>query len=339
MRMRLAVTLLVVACIAAGPAAAQEDRHTTLRLSSWMPPLHPLTPSLRAWAESLKKATNNTLTTTLFVAEQPGRIPEHYDMAREGIADMALVNPGSQPGRFPILAAASLPLLVANGKGGTAAVDSWYRQYAAQEMKDVKFCFAFVHEPGTLHARTRIVGPAEIRGRKIHSPNPAVASLVSGLGGSTVQAPPAEARTLLERGAADAVILPWASVLLFGMADAVRHHTDVPLYVTPLAWVINKAKYDSLSPAQKRAVDDHCTPEWAQRVATPWSEFELGARLRLAQAGHEMHGLTPEQVRDWRDAVMPAEVQWADRVRRARQDPAKVLDSLKAHLAGNRAAF
>jgi TRAP-type C4-dicarboxylate transport system substrate-binding protein len=339
MRIRLTVTFLVAACVGAGPAAAQEDRHTTLRLSSWMPPLHPLTPSLRAWAESLKKATSNTITATLFVSEHPARIPQHYDMARDGVADMALVNPGSQPGRFPILAAASLPLLVSNAKGGTAAVDSWYRQYAAQEMKDVKFCFAFVNEPGTLHARTKLEWPADLRGLKIHSPTAAMAATIGALGASDVQAPAAEARALLERGGADAVILPWASVLLLGMGNVARFHIDAPLYVTPLAWVMNKAKYDSLSPQQKRAVDDHCSTEWAQRVASPWSDFELGARLRLAQAGHELYALTPEQVRAWRDAMLPGEVQWADRVRKARQDPLKVRDSLKSSLASNKAAF
>ena len=40
-------------------------------------------------------------------------------------------------------------------KGGTAAIDAWYKQYAAQEMKDVKVCFAFVHDPGTFHARKK----------------------------------------------------------------------------------------------------------------------------------------------------------------------------------------
>lgn len=339
MRIRLTLAVLLAACAGAGPVAAQSDKPAVLRLSSWMPPQHPLTPSLRAWAESLKKASGNTITATLFTVENPARIPQHYDMAREGVADMALVKPGAQPGRFPILTAAALPLLVSNARGGSAAVDTWYRQYAAQEMKDVKFCLAFVHDPGTLHARTRIMVPADVRGLKIRPPTSAMGQMVSRLGGSNVQAPATDSRALLDRGLADAVILPWASVSLLRLEDALRFHLDVPLYVTPYAWVMNRAKYEALTPAQKRAVDDHCSPEWAERVATPWSEFENGGRARLAQAGHEIYGLTPEQLKAWRDAVAPGEAQWAEAVRRAGHDPAKALESLKAHLARNKAAF
>ena len=43
-------------------------------------------------------------------------------MARDGIADAAYVNPGYQPGRFPIFAAASLPFQVANAR---AAAPRW----------------------------------------------------------------------------------------------------------------------------------------------------------------------------------------------------------------------
>ena len=36
-------------------------------------------------------------------------------------------------------------------KEGSAALDSWYRKYAAKEMNEVRFCLAFVHDPGTFH--------------------------------------------------------------------------------------------------------------------------------------------------------------------------------------------
>ena len=34
---------------------------------------------------------------------------------------------------------------MSDGKGGSLALDEWYRKYAATEMKDVKFCLAFIH--------------------------------------------------------------------------------------------------------------------------------------------------------------------------------------------------
>ena len=93
-------------------SALAQDKPVTLKMSSWVPPQHPLNPALQAWAEDVKKASNGTISATLFTSEQLGKAFDHYDMARDGIADAAYVNPGYQPGRFPIFAAASLPFLV-----------------------------------------------------------------------------------------------------------------------------------------------------------------------------------------------------------------------------------
>ena len=83
----------------------------------------------------------------MFPAQQLGKAFDHYDMARDGIADVTYVNPGYQPGRFPIIGAGELPFLMSDAKGGSMALDAWYRKYAEKEMKDVKFCLAFIHSP------------------------------------------------------------------------------------------------------------------------------------------------------------------------------------------------
>ncbi|GAB3647021.1 TRAP transporter substrate-binding protein [Ramlibacter alkalitolerans] len=339
MRTAFTLTAFAAALLLSAGAAQAEDKLVTLKLSSWVPAQHPLNPSLLAWAESLKKASNNTITATLFPSEQLGKAFDHYDMARDGISDFSYVNPGYQPGRFPIMAGASLPFLFANAKGGTAAIDAWYREYAAQEMKDVKFCFAFVHDPGTFHARKKILLPTDIRGMKIRPATSTIGQMVTALGGTNVQASAPESRDMLERGVADAITFPWGSIPLFGIDKVVRFHMDVPLYVTPFVWVMNKAKYDSLAPGQKRAVDDHCTTEWAERVASPWADFESGGHTKLAQPGHEIYKLTPEQLKAWRDATAGGEAQWAEAVKKTGQDPKKVMETLRSNLVKYKAAL
>ena len=127
--LRLAGIAAAVLCMA---SAMAQDKPVLLKLSSWVPAQHALNPALQAWADSLKKASGGSISTTLFPGEQMGKAFDHYDMARDGIADVSYVNPGYQPGRFPTFAAASLPFLVANAKGGSAAIDAWYRPYAAK---------------------------------------------------------------------------------------------------------------------------------------------------------------------------------------------------------------
>ena len=336
---RMAAAAALLAGAAAAPAYAQ-DKPVTLKMSSWVPAQHPLNPALQAWAEDIKKASGGTITATLFPSEQLGKAFDHYDMARDGIADAAYVNPGYQPGRFPIMAGASLPFLFSNGKSGSAAIDAWYRQYASKEMKDVKFCFAFVHDPGTFHARKKIQLPTDISGMKIRPATSTIGQMVTALGGTNVQASAPQARDALEKGVADAITFPWGSILLFGIDKVTKFHMDVPLYVTPFVWVLNQDKYNGLSAAQKKVIDDHCTSEWAEKVAANWADYEAAGRAKLAaEPGHEVYKLTPDQLDAWRKATAPGETQWAESVKKVGGDPKAIMDSLKASLVKYKAAL
>ena len=333
-RIALAAALLTAASVHA------QDKPVSLKLSSWVPAQHALNPALQSWADDLRKSSGGSISTTLFPGEQLGKAFDHYDMARDGIADVAYVNPGYQPGRFPVFAAASLPFEVANAKAGSAAVDAWYRQYAAKEMKDVQFCFAFVHDPGSLHSRKKVVLPGDIKGMKVRPATSTIGQMVTTLGGTNVQSSAPEARDMIERGVADAITFPWGSLGLFGIDKVVSYHIDVPLYVTPFVWVINKDKYAALSAGQKKAVDEHCTSEWAEKVGSAWADFEIAGRAKVAALpGHEVVKLTPDQLDAWRKAVAPVNDQWAEGAKKAGADPRQVLDSLHQSLVKYKSAL
>src|SRR5215510_6000012 len=104
---RLIAALLSAAGMMAAPALAQ-DKTFELKLSHWVPPSHPLQKAIEDWGASIEKASNGTIKYKVFPSQQLGKAFDHYDMARDGIADGAYVNPGYQPGRFPIIAAGEL---------------------------------------------------------------------------------------------------------------------------------------------------------------------------------------------------------------------------------------
>jgi TRAP-type C4-dicarboxylate transport system substrate-binding protein len=328
-----------LSAFAATPASAQ-DRTFELKLAHWVPPAHPLQKAMEEWGASVEKASNGTIKHKVFPAQQLGKAVDHYDMARDGIADVAFINPGYQPARFPIIAAGELPFLMTNAKGGAVALDEWYRQYAAQEMREVKFCMAYVHDPGALHAKRKIESPAEIRGMKIRPAHATIAAFVSLLGGTNAHGSAPEAREMLERGVADAITFPCGSVLLFKLDSVVKFHQDVPLYVTTFAWVINKAKYEQMSAAQKKVIDEHCTPEWALRVSSPWADYEAAGRDKLRNApGHTVYKLADAQLNEWKKAAEPLTAQWTENAKKAGVNAEQALADLKARLAKHNSAY
>ncbi|HEY7232211.1 MAG TPA: TRAP transporter substrate-binding protein [Pseudolabrys sp.] len=342
MKLRFAGCVYAAALLIGGATGAlAQDKTFELKLSHWVPPSHPLQKALEDWGASVEKDSGGTIKYKVYPAQQLGKAFDHYDMARDGIADLTYINPGYQPGRFPIIGAGELPFLMTTAKGGTQALDAWYRKYADKEMKDVKFCLAFVHDPGAFHSRSKkILVPGDIKGMKIRPAHATMATFVTMLGGTNVQAAAPEVRDVIEKGVADAVTFPWGSVPLFGIDKVTKYHLDMPLYVTTFAFVFNKAKYDAMSASQKKVIDNHCTPEWALKVASPWADFEHAGIAKIkAEAGHEVYEPSAAQVAEWKKASEPLAKTWADNVKKTGGDPDTIMKELKAQLEKDKAAY
>src|SRR3984893_10867036 len=306
-------TLLALLLAASVTPAFAQEKTFELKISHWVPASHPLQKAFEDWGAAVEKESGGTIKYKVYPAQQLGKAFDHYDMARDGIADVTYVNPGYQPGRFPILGAGELMFLVSDTTGGSMALDAWYRKYAEKEMKDVKFCLAFINSPSSFHSRTKkIVVPDDVKGMKIRPAHATMANLITQLGGTNVQSSAPEVRDLIERGVADAVTFPWGSVVLFGIDKVTKYHMEVPFYVTTFAFVFNKDKYDQMSASQKKVIDDHCTNEWAGKIGGPWGEFEHAGIAKLkAETGHDVYALTPEQLAQWKQAAAPLEKSWS----------------------------
>ena len=128
--------------------------------------------------------------------------------------------------------------------------------------------------------------------------------------------------------------------MLFGIDKVTKYHLEMPLYVTTFAFVFNKDKYNQMSAAQQKVIDNHCTPEWALKVASSWADFEHAGIAKIkAEAGHEVYEPTPAQVAEWKKAAQPLEEKWAENVKKAGVDPAVVMKELKAQLSKEGAGY
>ena len=337
MSKRKTLLMLLVAPLMAvlASAAMAQEKTFDLKISHWVPASHPLQKALEDWGAAVEKESGSTIKYKVFPAQQLGKAFDHYDMARDGIADVTYVNPGYQPGRFPVISAGELPFLMSSAKGGSMGLDAWYRKYADKEMKDVKFCLAFIHAPSSFHSRTKkIVAPDDIKGMKIRPADATIANFVTLLGGTNVQASAPEVRDIIERGVADAVTFPWGSLVLFGIDKVTKYQMDAPFYVPTFVLIVNKDKYNQMSARQKKAIDDNCNTEAAGRIAGPWGDFEdAGLDKVKAEAGQVVYTLTGEEIALWKKAAEPLVKTWADGVRKTGVDPDAALAELRASLA------
>lgn len=338
---RSLISLAAGCALTASAGAALADSPVDLRFAHWIPATHALAVTgFEPWAESINEASGGSITITFFPAQQLGDTVDHYDVARDGIADIAFVQPGLSPGRFPVIAAGDQPLLFADGAAGSAAIDAWYRRHGDQEMSDVRFCLAHLHEPGTIHARREIRVPSDIVGMNLRPAHAAMSAFITSIGANSIPVSPPEVRDALTRGVADALTYPWNSVIQWGIDEVVTYHMDVPLYSSTFVFVMNRASYDRISDSQRAVIDDHCSTEWAERIGGGWAAQDVAGReTLLSRDNHTGIELNEDELQAWTDAAEPMFENWASAVRATGLDPEAVMEDLRAEIEARGASL
>ena len=332
--------VLAAGLLAGTTATAAFAQQKEIRISFWVPPTHAVVAAFNDWGKSLGDATDGTVKVTLFPAEQLGKAVDQYDMARDGIAEMTMVAPAYNSGQFPIFLLDEVPFIFSNSTKGVRALHEWYANYADIEMPDVKLCTMTMHHPATLHMKSAPVKvPAEMNGKKLRVAGTTSVAYVTGQGATTVQAALPEVRELVERGVVDGITFPW-DLTVINSKDTIKYHVDLPIYVGTQAFVMNKAFYDGLDEKQKAAVDAHCSPEWSEKLSTPWAERELKAKAALmADPSHTVYAPTEEETKLWIAAADQIREKAVAAVSRYNLDGNKLLQELKDKLAQVGAGF
>ena len=103
----------------------------------------------------MTKASNGTMKLQIYPGATTRQSFDHYDMARDGIADVAHVNPGYEPGRFRSWAE-ELPFLLSNPRTAAPRSMRGTANTPVKEMDDVNYCLTFTHDPAiSIRARRR----------------------------------------------------------------------------------------------------------------------------------------------------------------------------------------
>ncbi|QKV17094.1 TRAP transporter substrate-binding protein [Oricola thermophila] len=329
-------SLCILAALALGTSAAQAQ-DVTLRLAHWLPPQHAVPQTgMKEWMESITEASGGSITFEVFPAQQLGAAPDHYDMTRDGIADIGYVNPGYTAGRFPIFELIGVPFLAKDGLNASKAIHEWYLDYADKEMSDVYFCLVNPHEPGRFHGKTEIKVPADVKGLSVRPAHSTMARFVNSLGGSSVQVAAPEAREALARGNADAVTFPYEAMKIFSIGEETKFHNDMPLYLSAQVLLFNKARYEGMSDDQRKVIDDHCTPDWSKRFSAGWTEYDTGVREEIMNdPEHTVYTPSEEEVAMWREAAKPTLDAWKADAKAAGYDPEAVLEGLLSSFEAN----
>ncbi|MHA6345312.1 TRAP transporter substrate-binding protein [Roseivivax sp. CAU 1761] len=277
-------------------AVAQE---TTLRLSNWLPPSHPIVKDIVVpWSEAVAEATEGRVTVQILDAPL-GPPPAHFDLAATGAADVTYAPHGYTAGRFGLTDLAELPLITPSSTALSVAYQRVHDAMLAEagEHQGVKPLAVFTHGPGHLFTTGAEVSPlSSVDGLKIRVGGPLPSQLAEAMGMVPLQSPSTQTYEILSGGIADAIFFPSESVTFFNLDSVLTQGFRVEggLYNTSFFMAMNQGKWDSLSDEDKAAIDSVSGEALARMAGEAWDKADA-AGLAEMEGTVTFHDATPEE--------------------------------------------
>jgi TRAP-type C4-dicarboxylate transport system substrate-binding protein len=289
-----------------GGALAQE---TVLRMSNWLPQSHPIVKDMMIpWAEQVKEATDGRVEVQILDAPL-GPPPAHFDLAANGVADITYGVHGYTPGRFTLTEIAELPFLADTSEALSVAFWRIYESELAEadEHRGTKVLGVFTHGPGLLFTNGVPVSPLEsLEGAKIRVAGNITNKLAEAMGMVSIQAPSPQSYEILSGGIADGIFFPVESVPFFKLESLVDTALRAPggLYNVSFFFVMNQAKFDSLSEEDQEAIESVSGEAFARMAGQAWDAADA-AGMEVIGSTVEFHDATDEEMAALQEKAQP----------------------------------
>jgi TRAP-type C4-dicarboxylate transport system substrate-binding protein len=270
-----------------------------------------------------------------------GKPPAHFDIARDGLADIAVGVHSDTPGRFVLTQVAELPFL--SDRSDALSVAYWrvHEAYLAQaaEHEGVHVLGLWTHGPGHIfNGRREITSLDELEGLKFRVGGEVVSQIAEALGTVAVPAPASTSYELLSNRVADGIYFPVESIVFFKLADLMRYGTLVPggLYNSSYFLVVNEQSWQGVDAADRAAIMSVSGETLAGRAGRAWDQADAIGMQTLTAAGVSMSVMDSRSIRELKHRLAFVERNWIARAGDRGVSGAVAVAALRAEIAALR---
>ncbi|WP_419663786.1 DctP11: C4-TRAP dicarboxylate transporter periplasmatic binding protein [Desulfosarcina variabilis str. Montpellier] len=299
----LSLTMVIVFAIAMATTASAASVHLTY--SIFFPPTHVQCLAGMKWAETIEEATKGKVKITVFPGGTLTKANQCYDGVVKGISDIGMSCFAYTRGRFPVMEALDLPLGYPDGMTATRIANTFYETFKPKELDDVKVLYLHAHGPGLLHTRKAVHTLEDLKSMKIRSTGLS-AKVVEALGAVAVAMPQGNTYESLQKGVVEGSFGPIEVLKGWRQAEVVKYTTDCNRvgYTTAMFVVMNKAKWDALSPDIQKIVED-TSRQWIDVHGQRWDEADQAGRAYTTSLKNEIITLEEAESQRWKEKVRP----------------------------------
>lgn len=329
---RIAFLFFLMVCFSAMFAFSATAK-TELTYANFFPPTHIQSQLAESWCAEVEKRTNGEVSVKYFPAQALAKAPQTYDAVVNGIADIGLTVLAYSRGRFPTAQAIDLPLGYKTGVQATAVANAVLNKFHPKEFDDTQIMYLHAHGPGLINMVNKKVATMEdIKGLKIRTTG-ASGLVIGALGGSPVGKGMNECYQLLQKGVVDGSLHPMESNKGWKLGEVVKYVTESYsiAYTTTFAVFMNKAKWDTLSPAAQKTIQE-INAEWSPKHGEAWDSSDKEGIEFFKSKGGEFVSLSDAESARWKDAMIPVIDDYIKGANEKGIDGKAVVDFIKANM-------
>ena len=301
----------LLAAVLGAPAAQAE----MLRFSSFEPPMAFITKEiLGKWADQVSADSGGALSVKMFAGGTLGRSPaQQLQIVEDGVADLAWIVPGYNPGRFEGMTVGELPFLVTSAEAGSVAMWTLYEKgMLTGDFDKFKVIGLFTSSPNAVVSVDPVAMPADMKGLNFRSSSPTLLSALTELGAVPVGGitGPTIAESI-SRGLIAGTFNEWNAIETFRIGEAAHNVLELPMGTSPLMVVMNRAKFDALPEAAKAAIDAHSGMAFAHEFGAAF-DAKIDELRAASEAGGKMTVTVADEatLAAWKAAVQPVTDAW-----------------------------
>ncbi|MCC7046076.1 MAG: TRAP transporter substrate-binding protein [Alphaproteobacteria bacterium] len=328
----------VVAAPAVLRSGAARAQQVTLRMHHFLPPVsNGHAKFLAPWAKKVETESNGLIKIDIFPSMQLGGTPPQlYDQARDGVADLVWTLPGYTAGRFPRIETIELPF-VAHKRAvvNSLALQEFAGKHLAEEFKEVHPVCFWAHDHGLIHTSAKQVKTMEdLKGLKLRFPTRLAGEALKALGVVAIGMPVPQVPESLAQRVIDGCVVPWEVVPAIKVQELCKFHAEIPgsptFYSATFVLVMNKAKYQALSPEAKKAIDANSGMAAAKMAGTVWDEAAVVVKDMVQKRGNTITVIAEDEVKRWQATTKPVVDAWLAASKEKGFDGAALLADLQA---------
>lgn len=310
----------------------------TLLMSSWLPPKHPVVAYIiKPWIEVVEQESGGDLKIKI-LPKALGAPPSAFDLAKDGVADVTYGVHGYQPGRFKLTAATEMPFLGESAEDVSVAYWRTYKKHLekANEHEGVHLLGLMSHGPGVIHNNVRAINSVEdMKGLKFRVGGGVAGNAAKSLGVTAMLASATKNYEMLSSGVADGTFLPTESIRSFKLTKLLTHATTLPggLYNTSFFLVMNPAKYDGLTEANKEALGRASGEKFARIAGQGWDRADAEGLAAMQADGIKIIAASEAFVDQVRQATAHIESGWVETANGLGVDGVQVMADMRAEIA------